>query len=192
MVKYPNKLGSKAESDYLNKLSEKIHKQNVEAGWWSDPDTCLVTKVQLIITEISEATEGVRKNLMDDHLPHRKMEEVELADALIRTLDLGGRLGLKFENHQLDEQYFSMLKENSENPAKLHFHLTLTAAAFGSAIDDVYDTTFYYCVLVQIICVVAAIRGLDLFGALNEKIKYNENRSDHKPENRQKENGKKF
>lgn len=34
--------------------------------------------------------EGMRKNLMDDHLPHRKMVEVELADAMIRILDYCG------------------------------------------------------------------------------------------------------
>ena len=36
----------------------------------------------LIVSEIAEAMEGERKDLMDDKLPHRKMAEVELADAL--------------------------------------------------------------------------------------------------------------
>ena len=34
--------------------------------------------------------------------------------------------------------------------------------------------------------------GLDLGGAIQEKIEYNANRADHKLENRQKEGGKKF
>ena len=37
---------------------------------------------------------GHRKNLMDDKLPHRKMLEVEIADAIIRLFDLGGALNL--------------------------------------------------------------------------------------------------
>jgi NTP pyrophosphatase (non-canonical NTP hydrolase) len=41
-------------------------------------------------SEISEAMEGDRKDLMDDKLPHRKMREVELADAVIRIFDLAG------------------------------------------------------------------------------------------------------
>lgn len=41
----------------------------------------------LVVSEIAEAMEGERKDLMDDHLPHRKMAEVELADALIRIFD---------------------------------------------------------------------------------------------------------
>jgi NTP pyrophosphatase (non-canonical NTP hydrolase) len=48
----------------------------------------------LIHSEISEALEGVRKDKMDDHLPHRKAEEVELADALIRIFDFAGAHGL--------------------------------------------------------------------------------------------------
>ena len=44
----------------------------------------------LIVSEISEALEAVRKNLMDDKLPHRPGLTVELADAVIRILDLAG------------------------------------------------------------------------------------------------------
>ena len=50
-------------------------------------------KLCLIHSEISEAMEGHRKNLMDDKLPHRKMCEVELADAVIRIFDLAGAMG---------------------------------------------------------------------------------------------------
>ncbi len=36
--------------------------------------------------------EGHRKSLKDDHLPHRDMAEVELADAVIRIFDLAGAM----------------------------------------------------------------------------------------------------
>ena len=42
----------------------------------------------LIHSEISEAMEGARKGLMDNHLNHKSMMEVELADAVIRIFDL--------------------------------------------------------------------------------------------------------
>ena len=75
-------------------LQEVCHGLAREAGWWDsrnldDPQTipaCLC----LVHSEISEAMEGARKNRMDDHLPHRKALEVELADAMIRILDLAG------------------------------------------------------------------------------------------------------
>lgn len=47
-------------------------------------------RLALIHSEISEALEGDRKDLMDDKLPHRKMKDVELADAVIRAFDLAG------------------------------------------------------------------------------------------------------
>jgi NTP pyrophosphatase (non-canonical NTP hydrolase) len=53
--------------------------------------------IALIHSELSEALEGVRKNKQDDHLPHRKSEEVELADALIRIFDYCGGFGLDLQ-----------------------------------------------------------------------------------------------
>ncbi len=104
----------------------------VASGWWSDIKTGLpVTRnkgemLMLMVTELAEAMEGVRKNKNDDHLKHRMAEEVELADCVIRIFDYAGAY------------------------------------------------------------------GLDLGGAIAEKLEYNQNRADHKPENRLKEGGKKF
>jgi len=67
--------------------------------WWTDLKTgvdirdnpmCFSLKLMLIVSELAEAMEGDRKNLMDDKLPHRTMREVELADALIRICDTAG------------------------------------------------------------------------------------------------------
>lgn len=81
-------------------LVDDCHSQAVRSGWWSDLKTgeCLIGKrnvgemLMLIVSEIAEAMEGHRKNLMDDKLPDRKMIEVELADALIRIGDLAGSM----------------------------------------------------------------------------------------------------
>ena len=116
-------------------LVDYCHGAASKAGWWKNPHTGENKKdnpmafsqcLMLIVSELAEAMEGDRKNLMDDKLPHRAMREVELADALIRICD--------------------------------------TAGGFG----------------------------LDLGGAVREKLAYNQNRTDHKIENRVLENGKTY
>jgi NTP pyrophosphatase (non-canonical NTP hydrolase) len=86
-----------------NLLVTACHGASKAAGWWTNPKTgapidandplIFTQKLCLIHSEVSEAMEGDRKDLMDDKLPHRKMAEVELADALIRICDLAGARG---------------------------------------------------------------------------------------------------
>lgn len=81
----------------LNDYSALCH--NANKTWWTDLETGERIKrnkgeqLMLIVSELAEAMEGERKDLMDDKLPHRKMAEVELADALIRLFDYAGGHG---------------------------------------------------------------------------------------------------
>jgi len=126
--------------DVFARLQQACHYNSKVAGWWKKDQAVInnvppelkkyaqalvvLAKLDLQHSELSEATEGYRKGLMDDHLPHRPMIEVELADAIIRILDLSGWL------------------------------------------------------------------GLDIGGAIMEKLAYNQQRADHKEENREKAGGK--
>lgn len=80
-------------------LTEECHGVAHACGWWNNLTTGELLErnvgelLMLIVTEIAEACEGARKDLMDDKLPHRPMLEVELADAIIRIGDLAGALG---------------------------------------------------------------------------------------------------
>jgi len=83
---------------HLNVQAARVHKAN--ALWWTNLQTGeriernVGELLMLITSELAEAMEGHRKSLMDDKLPHRTMLEVEMADAVIRILDLAGGLGL--------------------------------------------------------------------------------------------------
>lgn len=85
----------------IKDLCVYVHDANKK--WWLDLETGLPKErnvgemLMLIVSEIAEAMEGHRKNLMDSHLPHRKAEEVELADALIRLLDYAEGRGLDLD-----------------------------------------------------------------------------------------------
>lgn len=85
----------------VNDLRDACHGASRLAGWWNNiktgaldvSKTVMGWKLALVHTEVSEATEGIRKDKMDDHLPHRPAGEVELADAVIRIMDIAGALG---------------------------------------------------------------------------------------------------
>ncbi len=80
----------------IGMLQNLCHERSVAAGWWHDIETgekinkSKAELLCLIHSEISEAMEGLRKNLMDDKVPTRPMVEVELADAIIRIMDMAG------------------------------------------------------------------------------------------------------
>ena len=82
----------------------------------SDPDTIeddtIIRWLFLMISEIVEAGEGVRKgDLMDDHLPHRKMLEVELADMVIRCFDTARALKLDVAGAITEKMAYNMTRE---------------------------------------------------------------------------------
>ena len=83
----------------INHLRDICYKASFDAGWHTNIETGELKDrnkgemISLIHSELSEALEGERKGLMDDHLPHRPMAEVEMADAIIRIMDYCGRWG---------------------------------------------------------------------------------------------------
>lgn len=180
----------------INEKAKEIFEQNKKVGWWDDPNRCVFTCFQLVSTEIAEATEGERKNLMDDHLPHRKMGEVGLADALIRVLDLGGKFEWSYQPPEHGDDV-TMWWNASLSVGNYHMFLnlelvelvkcyTVTSTNSNSLIHERYSD------LVNALIGVANVLGYDIISAMNEKLEYNKKRSDHKRENRAKEHGKKF
>ncbi len=77
-------------------LVDACHGRAWNAGWYHDPVTGkrlernLGEVIALMHSELSEALEAHRKDLMDDKLTHRKGVPVELFDCVIRVLDTIG------------------------------------------------------------------------------------------------------
>lgn len=102
-------------TSFLNELSKICHQANMK--WWEDPITGKQNRnkgelLMLIVSEISEAMEGERKDLMDDHLPHRKMAEVELVDALIRIFDYAGAYGYDLDGAFAEKMAYNATRED--------------------------------------------------------------------------------
>ena len=102
----------------LNELQKKIYEQNKQLGWWDNPRE-MGTLLCLVHSEISEAMEGDRKDLMDDHLPNRKMVEVELADAVIRILDIAGHNGFDLEGAILEKVKYNLTRADHKRENRL-------------------------------------------------------------------------
>jgi len=102
----------------INTLVDLCHGRAKEAGW-HDTQREFGTMIALIHSEISEAMEGDRKNLMDDHLPHRKMAEVELADAIIRICDLAGREGFDLGGAIIEKLEYNLQRADHKKENRL-------------------------------------------------------------------------
>ncbi len=100
----------------LATLTHVAHARAVSAGWWSDKSTGKPLErnkgelLMLMVSELSEGFEGLRKNLMDDKLTNRPMIEVEFADCLIRMCDFAGRYGLDIGGAACDKIDFNEIR----------------------------------------------------------------------------------
>lgn len=107
----------------LNRLSRECHEANQH--WWHNPATGEKlqrekgTMIALMHSELSECLEGERKDLMDDHLPHRRMAEVELADLLIRVFDYCGAYGYDLDGAVAEKRAYNKTRADHQAAARL-------------------------------------------------------------------------
>lgn len=105
----------------LNDYSKEVHAANHK--WWHGKDGTRLDRNKgellcLIHSEISECMEGERKSLMDDKLTHRKMAEVELADAIIRIFDYAGAFGYDLEGAYHEKMAYNATRSDHSHEAR--------------------------------------------------------------------------
>lgn len=110
----------------IEELQQECHARASNAGWWDEydamPHECrkhfIAGKIALVHSEVSEALEGFRKNLMDDHIPHRPAVEVEFADAIIRIMDLAGKMELDLAGAIVDKMGYNAQRPDHTREAR--------------------------------------------------------------------------
>jgi NTP pyrophosphatase (non-canonical NTP hydrolase) len=118
--------GSRLYARTLNDLS-KICRDRADK-WYHDLETGERVQLNkgerfmLMVTELAEAFEGERKNLMDSHLPHRRAVEVEMADELIRMFDYAGEQGLDLGGAFVEKLEYNRTREDHTDAARRGEH----------------------------------------------------------------------
>ena len=110
-------------ADVINALAQQVHTANQK--WWQDLETGQPIQrnvgelLMLTVSELAEALEGHRKSLSDEKLPHRSAFEVELADALIRLLDIAGGLQLDLGGAYAEKMQYNAVRKDHTREHRL-------------------------------------------------------------------------
>jgi hypothetical protein len=181
-------------ADYMGKWfqdkSENIHAWANGKGWWDEPREPAVL-IELIHSEISEATEEIRANKPAIYQIHKTNEPIlfgeklwskdckpeghliELADAAIRALDTLCFLGINIENRWEGGLAAVVI---GRYPNELFFHMilrkTLNNALVGSGIFSTALVEF----LALLVKYFRMHRLIDIREVIDMKMEYNQTR----------------
>lgn len=93
--------------------------------WYHNPTTGELLflnrgeRFALMHSELSEAFEAERTDKMDDHLPHRRGAEVELADTIIRIMDYCGNYHFDIGGAVVEKLEYNRTRADHTNAARL-------------------------------------------------------------------------
>lgn len=129
----PENMTAEEREAYLGLMAAArlAHRTATNAGWYRNPETGepiarnFGEVIALMHSELSEALEAHRKQLMDDKLTNRPGIEVEFADCIIRILDTAAAHGIDVAG--------AMIEKNRFNQTRADHKLEARRAAGGKA-----------------------------------------------------------
>jgi NTP pyrophosphatase (non-canonical NTP hydrolase) len=110
----------------IQQISNEIHDNAVKKGFWEEPVN-IAEKLMLIVSEVAEMCEADRKNIHCFVIPNpdygtndeykeyfeehvKDTFEDELADTVIRLLDMAKKLDIPLESHVLAKMRYNSLR----------------------------------------------------------------------------------
>ena len=179
-------------ADQIDVLAKEINQANIEKGFWDEPRT-FAHCAMLMVSELSEAVEADRKGKRVDTDAQSAYDlcqkdkfyayaydnyikgtiEEELADVVIRLLDLFGERNIFLDESGFDEETF-------QDYADIYKDKTFTESVYY-IIEELIKhrgSVTESCVLPEIILLdifgLAKHLNIDLIWQITQKIKYNE------------------
>jgi hypothetical protein len=179
MTTYNN---SKVTDSELTFFADEIYLVNVSKGFWgNDPrDRNLGEALALCHAELSEAWEGFLTGKADKKLPHYSELHVEIADTLIRCLDIHRFLkssvyvAIPYDNSDILLRSAKWSQAKSECEILIGYHALLSRAL--EEMRDGDDVKLAYWLNVLISEILKDFSEVNIFQIAKEKVGFNKTR----------------
>lgn len=181
----------------ITEWAKEIHENAVKHGWWENKRSTGEI-IALIHSELSEALEEARDNrpmmyvlgpngdeiCTPCYFGGRKPEgvAVELADAVIRLLDLAAHVGMPLQNYDTARDELDTMRDDAEKGFEdfgtvIAFLHTITSDFYGSVVKlEVTESISAALAIIAYVEGYLAQNGLDLWQVIEIKHNYNKTR----------------